>query len=398
MTGKESRTELLLPEDDGILAGRVTPESTAYLGSVLAELSGRCMIGYAPDSPFAQATAYSIAGAAAAAGGQIVMVSDCVPVELGAASVAGDCDTVLHIDNPHMHIYAKGLLPLTAAQTDILLHTSSSGWLQRTDYGNIADGEGLRLLYPREILRRLPKSLRCMPEISTASPRMQTLLTRLFRGGRGTLMTFQMASDGRRVSLYTAEHGWIFYERLLLLAARQFFIEGRDVALPYWMPHAAETLAAKYHRRVLRYASASDGTDAEARALALRQGITLDAGVLCAEFLRMYSEQKESLAIWQASLPDSHTVRRIIKTPDSAPMDTQSIARRCADRWSTEQTPEGVVAGDARGHALIRPSATGRSLTLWAEADSMEIAAELAGALTACLERPDNGREAERNR
>lgn len=387
MDGKESRTERLLPEDDGILAGRITPESVTRLGGVLAETAGRCMIGFSPDSPFARATAYTAAGAAAAAGGQVVLVNDCVPVELGAASVAGDCDTVVHIDENRLRIYAKGLLPLTAAQTNALLHTASSGWLQRSEYGSIADGEGLRLLYPREILRRLPKSLRCMPEISTASPRMQALLTRLFRGGRGTLMTFQMAGDGRRVSMYTEAHGWIFYERLLLAVARQFFIEGRDVALPYWMPHAAEEMAAQYHRRVLRYASASDGTDAEARALALRQGITLDAAVLCAEFLRIYAEQGDTADEWLSALPQSHTIRRIIKTPDAAPMDRQSIARRCAGKWTIEQTPEGVVAGGENGHALIRPSATGRSLTLWAEADSMETAAELVGALSACLER-----------
>lgn len=387
MERKESRTERLLPEDDGILAGRITPESATRLGGVLAEISGRCMIGFAPDSSFARATAYSTAGAAAAAGGQVVLVNDCVPVELGAASVAGDCDTVVHIDENRARIYAKGLLPLTAMQTDSLLHTTASGWLQRSEYGNINDGEGLRLLYPREILRRLPKALHCMPEISTTSPRMQALLTRLFRGGRGTLMTFQMAGDGRRVSLYTEAFGWIFYERLLLLVARQFFIEGRDVALPYWMPHAAEEMAAQFHRRVLRYASASDGADTEARALALRQGITLDAAVLCAEFLRIYSEKRESPAEWLAALPKSHTVRRIIKVPDAVPMDSQGIARRCAEKWNIEQTPEGVVAGSESCHALIRPSATGRSLTLWAEAESMEIAAEFAGALSACLER-----------
>ncbi len=387
MTDKKSGTQRLLPEDNGLLAGRILPETLTALGNGLAEIAGRCMIGFSPGSPFAQATAYNVAGAAAAAGGQVVLVADCAPAELGMASVAGDCDCILHIDHSSLHIYAKGLLPLTASQQQALAHTGCNGWLQRSEYGAISDGEGLRLLYPGEILRRLPKTLNYMPEISTGSLRMQTLLTRLFRGGKGRLMTFQLAQDGRRVSLYTEEHGWIFYERLLMLVAEQFFAEGRDVALPFWMPRSAETLAARYQRRVLRYASASDGTDGEARALALRQGITLDGAILCAEVLRICSEKGQAAGSWLAAPTLTHTVRRIISAPVGQIMDGKEIINRCAASWSLTPTPEGVAADCGSGHALIRPSATGRSMTLWTEAENMETAAELAGQLTALLER-----------
>ena len=387
MTDKKNSTQQLLPEDDGLLSGRILPETLTALGNGLAEIAARCMIGFSPDSAFAKATAYSVAGAAAAAGGQAVLVADCAPVELGMASVAGDCDCILHIDHSRLHIYAKGLLPLTASQQQALAHTCGSGWLQRSEYGSVSDGEGLRLLYPGEILRRLPKTLNCMPEISTGSQRMLTLLNRLFRGGRGKAMTFQLAQDGRRVSLFTEEHGWIFYERLLMLVTEQFFAEGRDVALPFWMPRSAETLAAQYHRRVLRYASASDGTDGEARALALRQGITLDGAILCAEVLRLCSEKGEAAAGWLASEPMTHTVRRIVSAPVGQIMNGQEILSRCTGRWELTDTPEGIVADRGSSHALIRPSATGRSMTLWTEAESMEMAAELAGQLTALLER-----------
>ena len=379
-------TDRLLLEEDGLLSGRITPESAMRLGAVLAEASARCMIGFSPDSAFARAVAYTVCGAAAAAGGQTVLVPDCIPIELGAASIADDCDMILHIDEARMRMFARGLLPLTGIQTEILTAGKKTGWLQRTEYGSTADGEGLRMLYPKEVLRRLPSALRGMPEISTAAPRLYALCQRLFRGGRGELLTFQMSGDGRRVSLYTEKTGWVFYERLLLLLAGQYFAEGRDAALPYWMPRAAEELAANYHRRVLRYASASDGTDAEARALALRQGITLDAAVLCAEFLRMYAEHDGSLTEWLAQLPNSHTVRRIVKL--SGAEDSTGVAKRCSaqGQWNTHWTAEGVIAEDARGQALLRPSRSGRSLTLWAEAQSMELAAELAGDLTALLE------------
>lgn len=377
---------MLTPEEDGLLSGTPTPENLMRLGASLPSVSPQLLIGAEPESAFAHAAAGMLAGAAAAAGGRCLLVPNATLPELSAASLAANVPLLLHVAEHRLRIYARGLLPLTAAQQDILLHQPHPAWLAPAQYGEVETAQGLTALFPTRILERLPAQFTVLPEISTGSAPLYRLMTRLLRGGRGAMLTMQLSADGRRLSVYGEECGWIFHEKLLLLNCQQRFAAGEDVALPYWMPHAAENMAAQYGRRVLRYASASDGTDGEARALALRQGFTLDATLLCADFLRMLATCGMSLEQWLESIPACHTVRRIVKLEG----DTSSEAEdNPLHRWQQQShaaaTAEGYLAEESRGRALVRPSRSGRTVTLLAEAATMEAASELAGDISSLL-------------
>ncbi len=379
----------LLPEEDGLLSGTPSPENLLRLGAALASAAPQLLIGAEPDAPFSDAAAGILAGASAAAGASVTLVKQSTLPELSAASAAADIPLMVHIAEHRLRVFSKGMLPLTEPQQSCLLHQPSPQWLAPSLYGEIKNGNGLTSLYPSRIRKRLPDRLTVLPEIATGSAPLHRLMTRLLRGGKGQLLTMQLSSDGRRLALYHTDCGWIFHERLLLLVCQQLFARGEDAALPYWVPRAAEDMASRCGRRILRYASCSDGTDAEARALALHQGFTLDGTILCAEILRMLSEHGMSLKEWLSRLPDCHTVRRIVRLPTDAadgtgesPLQTWQTISHAID------TAEGYFTEESRGRALVRPSRSGRTVTLLTEAASMEAAAELAGDITALLERP----------
>ncbi|MBR5405830.1 MAG: hypothetical protein IK107_06000 [Oscillospiraceae bacterium] len=383
-------TGWILPEesgpwtDAGLGCGdRISPAALLRLGTGLASAASRCMIGTAPDSDFARAAALTAAGAAAAAGAGVILVPDCVPAELRTASAAGECGAVLYADETGLRLYAGGLLPLTKRQSEALEQAAAARELPaagRSEYGTISDGRSLRLLCSRAIIERLPEQLPVRAEFNTASERLRLMMTRLCRGGSGESLTVQLSADGRRASVYTLRSGWIFYEKLLLMLCAAYLRRGEDVALPYWLPRTAERMAAESGRRILRYASLSDGSDADARALAARQGFTLDGTVLAADFLRILAEEEPDLNRWAASLPPCFTVRRILRTERSL-----DAAAGCGTFLHTEQTPEGLRASDARGEALLHPSRSGRSVSMLVEAASMEAATELAGDIAAAL-------------
>ena len=362
----------LLPEEDGILHSGLTAGQLLQLGGGLSRAAGKCAVGFSPDSDYAKAAAMTVCGGIAAAGGTAILVPDCTPVELGAAASAGDCGLMLHAGAHILRCDARSLLPLNAAQETCIRRGSHEQ--KPAEYGAVLDGKSLRLLYPAKVLSRLPEKISCIPEISTSSPRLMQLASDFFRGRNGMHITVQLSADGRRASLYTEKTGWIFWEKLLMLVTMQHLRSGEDVALPYWMPQTAERMADAYGQQILRYASRSNGSDQEARQLAAEQGFTLDAVILCAEFLRYLAEEQPDLTRWLAELPPYHTVRRILRTEREL-----DAAARCGRFMEVRQTPEGLRAKDVRGTALLRPSRSGRTLTLLVEAANMEAAAELAG-------------------
>lgn len=358
------------------------PERLAAFGAGMARAASRCMVGYAEQSDYARACALTVCGAIAAAGGEAVLVPDCTPVELGAASGAGECGLLLFADETRLRLFARGLLPVTAEQERLL--RAPAVWQKRGEYGNIADGSALRMLYPARLARHLPAAMTVTPEISTGSKRLYALMQRALpaaqRGRHRRTLSVQLSADGRQASVYTEEDGWLFHEKLLLMVTQHKLMHGEDAALPYWAAHIAEKIAAEYGGRVLRYAARSDGSDTEARALAASQGYTLDGTLLLAEVLRIHAEEEPSLTRWAERLPPVYTVRRLLHT-----VRHTDAAAGCGTFLHTRSTPDGLRAWDARGEALLCPSASGHSVAMLVEAASMEAAQELAGDITAAV-------------
>jgi hypothetical protein len=338
------------------------------------------MIGCA-DSDAAAAAAHLLCGGAVAAGGSVCFAPDCIPAAMQSGAALHHCALLVHCGGSRIQILARGLLPLTDAQ----LRTVRSGcaspqWLRPTECGIIVTERMLNEIYSAQLRRRLPARLPFRTALRTGSRQLDAVLKPVFSGGSGAEMLLRLSPDGRRASVYTAETGWLFYEKLLLMCALQYLRQGTDIALPGWLPHIAEKMAAEYGRQILRYAMHPNGADTEARQLAAAQRFTLDGAVLCAELLRFCAETGESLTEWAAALPECYTVRRILRTDSAA-----DAALRCASALHAANVPDGLRIRTDSGEALLHPARSGRAVSMLVEAQSMEAARELAGDLAALL-------------
>lgn len=369
-------TGWLLPEEEPLLSGHPTPEKMVRLGAGLANAAPRCLIG-CDGSSYARACAVQIGGAVAAAGGEAILVPDCTAGELGTASLHAAGDVLLHCADSGQRLFARGLLPLTRSQeTVIATGIAEARWGSPTDYGQITDGSALRAYYPERIAERMPAELPFQIEIESSAERLREILTPLMPHGHGERWTLRLSGDGRRASVYSERCGWFFYEKLLLMLCAAYLENGEDVALPYWVPQIAEEMARTAGRRILRYASRPDGADADARALALSQGFTLDGALLCADFLRICAGREQDPLRWAKKLPACHTVRRVMPADRAA-----KAAARCSTWRHSTETPEGLRAGDHRGSVLLHPARSGKTFTVLIEANNMELASEIAGDL-----------------
>lgn len=366
-------TGWILPEDD-FTGDRLTPEQLTALGAGLAHAASRTMIGYA-DSDYAAVCAMLLCGGIAAAGGETLFAQDCALPELAAGASAGDCGIIVHCGESGIRMLSRGMLPLTAAQEDAIRSGAvHPQWMEQSDCGSIAGGKSLCTAYPARVQTHLPQQFTVRPQIETASPRLRTLLTPIFQGGSGPRVTLRISADGRRASLYTEKTSWIFYEKLLLMCAQQYLLQGKDVALPCWVPHIAERMAEEQGRSILRYASHPDGKDTEARRLAIERGFSLDGAILCADILRMHAQAQPDLGAWAASLPPCYTVRRVLHADSAA----DALVRCSADMHASRE-PDGLRIRTAEGEALLHPARNSRAVSMFVEAASMEAASELAG-------------------
>ena len=366
--------------NESYTAADLTPETLGRLGAGIAAATQRSLIGYAGQSDHAKACAMTVCGAVAAAGGETVLMPDCTPVELGAASPAAECEILLFADETRLRLYARGLLPITAAQESALTEESAH-WQQRGEYGSISDGTALKMLYPARLMKHLPDTMPVQLTIGTASRRLYELLRKLPKAARGApVLSAQLSADGRQVSLYSEKDGWFFHEKLMMMMTQNRLKHGKQAALPYWAAHIAEQMAEACGGEILRYAARSDGSDGEARALALAQGYTLDGTLLLADVLRILAEEEPDLKSWSETLPPVYTVRRLLQTERAA-----DAAACCGTFLQTRQTPDGLRAWDARGEALLCPSHSGKTAAMLVEAASMEAAQELAGEITDAL-------------
>ncbi|MBR4201543.1 MAG: hypothetical protein IKQ91_09795 [Oscillospiraceae bacterium] len=372
-------TGWLFPEDDAALIPD-SPEKLPALGAGLAGAAG-CIIAGSADTDAAKAAALLLCGGIAAAGGSVCYAPDCMPAALQTGAALHHCGMIVFCGGSRIRIFSRGLLPLTDAQLRTIRSGSANPqWIGTTECGRIITDRTLTGIYTAQLRRRLPVPLPFRAELRTASPLLGMMLRPVFSGGRGAELTLRISQDGCRASVYSAETGWLFYEKLLMMCAQQYLRQGMDTALPNWLPHTAEDMAAEYGRKVFRYAMHPDGSDTEARQLAAAQRFTLDGAVLCAEIMRLSAETGRSLREWAASLPECHTVRRILRTDAAADAMLRSVPALHASAET-----DGFRIKTEAGEALLHPSRCGDAVSMLVEARSTEAASELAGDIASLL-------------
>ena len=359
----------------------ITPQTAAACGSALASLGSKIGIAY-KDSPASKSLAMAVAAGVTSAGGEVWFfgASSAPALEYCTAKsgLAAGCWVEAGI-TAKIRLCSGDGLPLTRSEEKII-----EGGVNRSEYkrasfskfGEIRDAAAITRLYSAMIETAAPKKLtRIKAVLNTSGTAVNDLcggILNKINNKNGAPIVFHIGSDGKGVSAYTDETGYVFEEKLLLIACMRRFAMGYDIALPYDFPKAADRLAKKFGSRVLRYSGCpSDPTDSEARRLAAETPFVRDGAALMMSVLEVLESRGITLAEAVAELPDMALSTRFVA------IDKQPVRLLRSIFAGGSATSDGVEINDRKGRVLIRPVKTEKGVLMKVESYSMEAAAEL---------------------
>lgn len=251
-------------------------------------------------------------------------------------------------------------------------------------YQDVADMDGMKLLYQQELYACAPGGLAGMSARVNCAGRAEErlfadLLARLgCELGEGP--TFNLSRSGTRLAISDRQAGYIHPDQVLCMCCIMEFEAGQDVALPFAAPRMIDALAEKYGRRVRRfYTCPADGADRDARQQAAGQLWLRDGMMMALRILEHMKRTGETLAHMAAKVPKFATVLHTVEVPSSVAGALSRLPGR------PEQAGEGVRMQLGEGVLLVTPDKRGRRLRLLAEAASSEIAEELCAEVQAAL-------------
>ncbi len=248
-----------------------------------------------------------------------------------------------------------------------------SGW---NDFGIMINMAGLKKLYQFSLLKEIGGDLQDMSaQVKSSNSRVCELLTdTLKKLGCGTRsgISLMISPDGKQVSAYTPETGYLFPEKVLSLICLSEFLNGKDVVIPYEAPAAIEKLAEQYGRKAYRYySSPCDSSDEDARKMAADSVFLRDGLVMAVKLLFFLKKRRMTLAESCRLLPEFETASRLIGIRGNS----AAIMRQFHSE--TTGIGEGISISDERGRVLIRPVKSGKGIMLYAESVRSETASEL---------------------
>lgn len=362
----------------------ITPQTAAACGSSLASLGGKIGIG-CKDNPASKSLALAVAAGITAAGAEAWFFGVCSAPALefctAKSGLAAGCWIEAGI-TAKIRLCSGDGLPLTRAEEKIIesgLNRSEYRRASFSRFGEIRDSAAITGLYTAMLENAAPRKLTKIKAVlntsgSSVSGVCEKILERINGKGRENRETvvFHIGGDGKGISAYTEATGYVFEEKLLLLACMKRFSEGYDAALPYDFPKAADKLAKKFGGRVLRYSGCpSDPGDSEARRLAAETPFVRDGAALMLTVLDFLETRGITLAEALEELPDMALSTRFV------PIDRQPVRLLRSVFTGGAATADGVEINDRRGRVLIRPVKTEKGVLMKVESYSMEAASEL---------------------
>lgn len=269
----------------------------------------------------------------------------------------------------------KGGLPLKRnieRKIESAYNNNSFRTLNSHDYGNLYEFNGTKALYEIHLNEMLPNKFTGInAEIRSSNKETACLADELFHSKNdvdGEKIIFHISADGNSCSVYTDKTGYIFYERLVLLAMKALYKKGASVSVPFSFPMGADSLAASEGGYLFRYYNSPDNnSDEKARSIAqktdnlfVRDGLAL-ACVICGYL----SENNVTFSQAMTNIPKFSSIQRYVSYKGN-PVDLiQTIS-------SEANGGEGVVYSKESTRALIRPLKNGNGLMIFAESFKSE--------------------------
>ncbi|MCH5192398.1 MAG: NTP transferase domain-containing protein [Oscillospiraceae bacterium] len=359
----------------------ITPQVASAAGSSLASLGGRIAVG-CKDNAASKALAMAVCAGVTSAGAEAWFFGECSSPALAYCTARSGLSAGCWVEagvTAKLRLFSGDGLPLTRSEEKII-----EGGLNRSEYrragfahfGELRDTAAILRLYNSMLEELAPKKLTDIKAVlNTSGGTVQSvcdgILDRINKK-EGDPIVFHIGSDGMGISAFTDETGYVFEEKLILIACMHRFSQGHDIALPNDFPKAADNIAEKLGRKVLRYSGCpSDKGDMAARRLAAETPFVHDGAALMLTVLDVLESRGITLPQAVRELPDLALSTRFVAI-DKHPV------KLLRSMFSQQQVSgDGVTINDKRGRVRIKPVRTEKGVMMQVESYSAETAAEL---------------------
>ncbi len=368
--------------DDGICGETgsvITPQTAALAGSAVATLGGKIGVAFREGNS-AECLALALCTGIAAAGGEAWLFGAASEPALCYCAEKSDLSACCYIDSgvtTKIRLFSGSGLPLSRREEKLAEQGLQGSYPTAAfnRFGKIKDVSAMVKLYENALEKAAPLRLaESRAVLNTSGKAVSEICEKILaeiNNKDGAPIVFHINSNGRGVSAYTEETGYVFEDKLVLICCKNLFDQGRDVALPQDFPTAAERLAEKYGRRVLRYSLCpSDNSDFSARQLALETPFVRDGAMLMLETLSVLEKRGIRLAEAVREIPESVVCTRFV------PISKHPL-KLFGGNANKRVSGDGITLANEKGQVHIRPVKTEKGVLMQAESFSMETASEL---------------------
>lgn len=232
------------------------------------------------------------------------------------------------------------------------------------------------MMYLRQLLRQAGgeiKNTSCFVKCRNEkiSSVMEDCLYRL-ECKQGDEMTLKINNDGKSVSVFHRDCGWLPFDRICAISVKYEAQKGNDIALPFNAPFVLSDIARNEGAKLYRYSFSDTDYPLHVQRAIDNCAFLTDGLFAAVKLLWTVSDTGKSVAALSKELPEFYVSRKIADSP----FDRSAFCRECEEKGIA--TENGAAVLDyGHGRALITPSRTGRKIHILSEAANYEFSKEI---------------------
>ena len=387
-TVKQGNAQRLLFDENGLLGtygSYLEPAELANLGRVLSTVYATQKIGIAyAKTPLCHAAYHILDGAMTAAGSELWNFGEAFLSELYFFTAFCAFPLGIFLSESHgklkISLFSAGGLPLEGAKEQEI-ETCYAQEAYPKLFANRAKSstkmKTLEAMYTKLLLREADGDLshQCVC-VQSEEPKIRMLLEDVFyRAGAksGNELTLKINKEGTKLSLFHRATGWVPHETLLALLCQNDLEHGKHVAVAWDAPYLLDELAETKHAKLSRYLDSPRTADERAIQEVARAQLHLrDALLLAVRLLGILEKQHMDFPTLLAQVPAFYEKEAYVPLTFS-PLDLPAHL----SAYAIQILPEGILVSASHGHALLKPSTSGKRLRILTESDSYAFSKEL---------------------
>ncbi len=355
---KTEKSEILF-DDDGCICGEtgseISPDIAMKIGRGAALCGAKIAVGH-NGTKSAQALTMAFASGALSSGADIWIVGECIGSELDLAIKLAECDCGFYIESDSYTKISAFSKPATAIddvcekKIESAVRNGTYSRERDDDFGKIVDFSAVKNIYASRLVETIPKAVDI--SFNSSGRRAKELCAALSRNTMQAQITFQISGDGRKASAFSAQTGFVSYEKLAMLCMCEKLAKGQNLRVPHDFPRHAKALFEEYGMEFSKD-NLADNSECEE---------FFENGFLLAINTMRYLQNKDiTLEKALGALPCFAISRRVvgIKLPDERVF--AKVGAFCAEH-------EDIT---------VKPTKSGKTLLMYAECDDYETASEL---------------------